>query len=105
MAVESDADRMAFFNVDEFGVSVVYTPAGGAPMDPIPGIFDAEHQLAALGGMDVASVSPQIMVREADLPENHGDGDTIAIGAVTYAVRFPEPDGTGMVTLKLEKVE
>lgn len=105
MPVESDSDRLAFLDADEFGVSVTYTPAGGAALDPFPGIFDAEHQLAGLGGVDVASVSPQVMVRETDLPAGYGDGDEISIGAVAYIVRFPEPDGTGMVTLRLEKIQ
>ena len=102
MAVESAADRLAFLNPDEFGVEASYTLDGG-PAVTINAIFDAEHTLAGIGDIDAATVEPQAVVRTADLPEGHGDGDTFTLNGTAYTVRFPEPDGTGMTVLRLEK--
>lgn len=102
MAVESAADRLAFLDADEFGMEAQYTVAGGLPVT-VTGIFDAESTLAGVGDMDVATVQPQFLLRTADLPPESADGDWLLLDGVLYKVRFPEPDGTGMTVLRLEK--
>jgi hypothetical protein len=102
MAVESAADRLSFLDADEFGVTASYVHDGGAAIE-VSGIFDAEHQMLGLGDGDIASVGPEFNCREADLPAGYGDGDEITVNAVLYFVRHPEPDGTGMVKLRLER--
>lgn len=104
MAIESDADRALFLDADEFGVSVTYRKKGTFTDLTLAAIFDAEHSLAGFGdGSDVASVAPQVLMRTADLPSGHGDGDSVTIAGTAYLVRYREPDGTGMTVLKLEK--
>jgi hypothetical protein len=102
MPAESAADRLSFLDADEFGVGASYVKDGGSAID-IEGIFDAEHQMLGLGDGDIASVGPEFTCREADLPAGYGDGDEITIGSVLYFVRHSEPDGTGMVKLRLER--
>jgi hypothetical protein len=102
MGVESAADILDFFEVDDFGEAATYTPTGGAA-STILGIFDAPQ--ASRNATDLLGVtipSPQFVCRTADTP-NAADGDTIVIRSVTYTVRVVLTDGTGVSTLILEK--
>ncbi|WP_420406913.1 head-tail joining protein [Hoeflea sp.] len=102
MPAESAADRLGFLDADEFGVAASYVKDSG-PAIEVAGIFDAEHQMLGIGDGDIASVGPEFTCREADLPAGYGDGDEITVNGVSYFVRHSEPDGTGMVKLRLER--
>lgn len=105
MGVESEADRLLFLDPKDFGTVAAYRKGGTAPSVAVSGIFDAEHQLAGLGGdVDISSLAPKFLMRAADLPSGSGDGDVLTIHGSDYAVRHDEPDGTGMVTLRLERL-
>jgi len=101
MSVESAADRLAFFDVDEHAVDATHTPAGGAAR-AVPGIFDNEY-VTVFDGEDasVESSGPVFMCRTADVSAA-AHGDTLAISGTVYTVRGVQPDGTGMTTLRLE---
>lgn len=105
MPVESAADRLAFLDTDEFGVSATYRLSGGG-MSAVQGIYDApfaevvEDQYGA--GVTVHPAS--FTLRAADLPGGYGDGDDLILAGTTYAVRAHELDGTGMASLRLEKL-
>ena len=108
MAVESAADRAMFVNADEFGVTAVYTPFGGAASEPFSGQFD-DPSIAATPFGQVATIDarPSFFCAEADLPDGAaGDAsDQLAIvGGRTLQVLSIEPDGTGMVLLRLGAV-
>jgi hypothetical protein len=63
------------------------------------GIFD-EAYAEAFG---VASVGPQLTVRAADFPAAAA-GQAVTVGARTFKIAAPpEPDGTGVVVLRLHK--
>jgi hypothetical protein len=104
MAVESAADRAAFLDVDEFGLSVTYTRAGGG-VSVFAGIVDEVDEMMGLTDPGIVSASPVLTCRTADLPTGAGEGDTLSIDGDTYAVAAPpRHDGTGMTTLTLEAV-
>ena len=104
MAVESAADRLAFLDTGEFGVSATYTLAAGGD-STVQGIFDKEFRevVEAEFGVGVATHPAGFTMREADLPTGYGDADELIVNAITYVIRAHELDGTGMVVLRLEK--
>lgn len=102
MAVESTADLLDFFELDDFADSANYTPTGGSA-STVLGIFDnPQASRNATDMMDITIPAPQFVCRTADVP-NAADGDTIVIRSVTYHVRVVLTDGTGVSTLILEK--
>lgn len=103
MPVESAADILDFFGLDDFADAATYTPVGGGA-STIQGIFDnPQASRNATDLMDVTIPAPQFVCRTADVP-NAADGDAIVIRSVAYTVRVSLNDGTGVSTLILEKV-
>lgn len=103
MAVESAADILDFFELDDFADSATYTPVGGSP-STVLGIFDApQASRNATDMIDITIPSPQFVCRTVDVP-SAADGDTIVIRSVSYYVRVVLTDGTGVSTLILERV-
>ena len=103
MGVESTADILDFFELDDFADTATYTPVGGSASSVL-GIFDAPQ--ASRGATDLVDVtipSPQFVCRSADVPAA-ADGDEIIIRSTAYKVRVVLTDGTGVSTLILEKV-
>ncbi len=105
MAVESAADRLAFFDTDEFGTSATYALADDLGVKTVIGIFDKEFRevVEAKFGVGIATHPAGFNMREADLPAGYGDADELIVNATTYIIRAHELDGTGMVSLRLEK--
>lgn len=103
MGVESAADILDFFEVDDFAEVATYTRVGGNAVS-VTGIFD-EPQASrnATDLIDITIPSPQFVCRTADVPLA-ADGDQIIIRTVAYTVRVVLTDGTGVSTLILEKV-
>lgn len=102
MAVESTADLLDFFELDDFADSATYTPTGGSA-STVLGIFDnPQAGRNATDMMDITIPAPQFVCRTADVP-NAADGDHIVIRSTTYHVRVVLTDGTGVSTLILEK--
>lgn len=66
---------------------------------PVQGIFDAEYALEDLGG-GVAASGPVFTLASSAVPANVA-GATLVVGAVTYKVVEPMPDGTGVTVLRL----
>lgn len=103
MAVESAADLLDFFVLDDFADSATYTPVGGAATT-IQGIFDnPQASRNATDLMDITIPAPQFVCRTVDVP-NAADGDAIVIRTISYNVRVVLTDGTGVSTLLLERV-
>jgi hypothetical protein len=104
MGIESDADRASFINADEFGTTAVYTPAAGAASDPFAGQFDDPSRMSGLGEIGAVDTSPSFFCRALDLPgaADSENSDMLAVaGHGTFLVTSIEPDGTGMVLLRL----
>lgn len=87
-------DLSVFFRTADFGVSG--TLAGA----PVNGILDEEY-LEPLGDA-VQGKAPVWQCRSADIP-SVAHGQTLVVGARTFKVRGVEPDGTGLVLLRLEE--
>ena len=103
MGVESAADILDFFEVDDFADTATYTAVGGSAVSVL-GIFDEpQASRGATEMVDVTIPSPQFVCRTADVPAA-ADGDEIVIRAIAYNVRVVLTDGTGVSTLILEKV-
>lgn len=107
MAVESAADRLAFLNSDDFGVTATYIPAHQGTSASINGIFDNEYiEVSLEGDASVASRQPVFICRTADIEATSGggeEGDWLRIGSVDYKTREFKPDGTGMTVIVLEE--
>lgn len=108
MPVETDADRLAFLDDDEYGVVARWTSAGGSV--DLPAIFDADYQLLTVPLLDggAEGSGPQILLRSSDVPADaaHEDAITLHPGtakAATYRVVEIKPDGTGMTTVRLQE--
>lgn len=103
MPVETAADILDFFELDDFADAATYTPVGGGA-STVQGIFDnPQASRNATDLMDVTIPAPQFVCRTVDVP-NAADGDLIVIRTVSYNVRVVLNDGTGVSTLILEKV-
>ncbi len=90
------AENLApFFSVSDFAVEATWNGATS-----VIGILDLAY-LEPLGN-SVEGSAPIFTCALASLPTvKHGD--TLVVAGVTYKVRGVEPDGTGVVVLRLEK--
>lgn len=104
MAVETAADRLSFFDTEEFGVDASYQVSGGESAT-LKGIFDSPHFSVRLEHADVSDDRPSFFSRASDLPVGaSADGaDEITIEGTTYKVATFEPDGQGMILMRLAK--
>ncbi len=93
MAVESAADRLIYFNTDEFGVSATYDGS-----TTVKGLIDRRY-IEALGG---EAEHPVFICREADI-SGVVHGKTLVANSTSYTVRGVQPDGSGMILLVLRE--
>jgi hypothetical protein len=102
MPIETAEDRAAFVDPDDFGTEATYALATGGE-SLINGLFDkaAGERLDKPG---IVSARPRFVCRDGDIPAGAGEGDTLAVGGTTYAIRVRLPDGTGMTELHLERI-
>ena len=95
-----------------FGETVDYTPLGGN-VEPVRGIFDAEHQVAEIfdvrsdgGPMEVSSRRPVLSVNLKALDDiTPKRGDLVRAQTVLYQVVDIMPDGQGDADLLLAIVK
>jgi hypothetical protein len=100
MSMFYDSDQDVFF--EDFSRSVKYTPTGGEA-STIDALYDAPGSVIAMpGGVGIQVVSPQVIVKDSDIP-NILMGDTVVVGSTTYYVRGITPDGEGFTTLVLSE--
>lgn len=110
MAVESDADRTVF--LADFGDTVSWAHDGGAAVDKV-GIIESGAFLSASqdGGPGFMNGEGTILMRALDLPtgvdpddRTSFEDDVVTYLAVDHSVKAIEPDGTGMVLVRLEEI-
>lgn len=89
MAFETDEDLLAMLDGHE---TAVYSAA------TIKGIFDHAY----IDPLDIMSEAPAFTCRSSDV-SGVAKNDAITVGGVSYKVKTPQPDGTGLITLILEK--
>ena len=85
-------DLTPFFEVSDFAEMV--TVAGVT----FAAVFDAAHVV----GLEVASVRPMLTCRQVDVA-GATIGSPAIVRGVAYTVREIQPDGTGVVSLMIER--
>lgn len=88
-------DLTPFFETADFATAALYNGA-----TTVNGIFDNDY--AEPLDNAVEGRAPVFLCAHADLPSVDHE-DTLVINSATYKVRGVEPDGTGVVLLRLEK--
>ena len=83
--------------VDTFKLSTGAIYNGGASVD---GIFSKDYLDAGEGAVSFESSTPAFVCQAADVPAI-ARADTFLINGTTYSVTGIEPDGTGLVLIKL----
>lgn len=91
-----EEDFSVFTNTDDFGVIATI----GATT--VNGVFENEYIETSFNGVPVSGEYPLFSCAESDLPEYTYSTD-ITINSTVYKIRNWKPDGTGWITLILEK--
>ncbi len=102
--IESAADRLAFFDVDEFATAAQWVTSAGAA-ESLSVIFNAptaDH--AGLASVDITLSDPSALCRQADLPAGAAQGDQLFVEGAWWSVRELRPDQTGLVTIDLQRL-
>lgn len=86
------ADLATMLSQAEFAVSATLNAS------PIIGIFDSDY----VDPLGTVSNSPVLVCASASVSAATR-GSVVVVGAVTYAVRDIQPDGTGVTVLILER--
>jgi len=94
MAFVEDLD--AFFQEADFAVGAIYTPTAGGPRTVV-GIFDGEYHEV----LDMEGSAPAFTCKASDVP-SVAHGDAIVVNGDSYKIVNVRPDGTGVVTLRLQ---
>ena len=96
MTVESSSDFDSFFNLDDFGISAVYTPFGESSTT-ISVLFDDPFSSVALNAteLDIESTAPTAFCKSSDC-NTVAHGDSLAIGSITYhEIGIEKDNGSG----------
>ena len=101
--IESSADRLAFFNPQEFGVTATLASNSTGVECEVLGVFDSQYFNLDLGMGGVTSSDLQFTCRTADVSD-FTQGDTFTLEGVNYEITDVQHDGTGITVLKLHKV-
>lgn len=109
--IEGAAEWAVFTDPEVFGEPVAYAGTGQAPVS-IPAIFTAANATAADGiGGGVATTEPVLTFGADQLPFAPAQGDLVTLtrahpgfpaGSV-FRVAHPQPDGSGLIRLILER--
>jgi hypothetical protein len=100
---ESDDDRAAFFDEDEFATPVTWETATGDSVE-LPGLLnvpvDSESGFATV---EVTQALPSLLCRTRTLPATAAQGDRLFVEGTWWRAREIRPDATGMAVIDLEK--
>ena len=118
MAIETEADRLAFFSPEDFGSEGDITPDSG-PLRTVAGIYDAAHLTRGVtqsngydNQADVGGGKPVFHARTSDLAGIKSGRASVTIYDVSsgarvkvgdFTVHDVKADGTGLTLLKLMK--
>lgn len=103
MPVETPADRAVFFNGADFGETILWTVGDVDPFAinvlPQAGSLMIDTQ----DGPDIHGQEATMVMQESDLPLNADRDDQVLFRAKHYLVKSIEPDGTGIVVVRLQE--
>lgn len=89
-------DMSVFFNTAEHAVDALWK--GTTTVQVI-----LDNQYAEVAGVNGSN--PVVLVPTADMPGvARGDSLVVPVGGTSYTIKNPEPDGTGITRLELQKV-
>lgn len=98
MPAETDADRLALLDEDDFAVF-----AELQDMAPVRVIFDSEYLPVDVFEQTVQSTVPVIFGRSSDIGHLKNN-DPVFVNGIDYKVaEGPQNDGTGMTLVRLRK--
>lgn len=98
MSAETAADRLAFFDLDDFAVCAVWKDDTGKVKGNVQGQFRNEF----VDALTVESQTPTLQCRASDI-DGIVHGHTMTIDSTVYTVYGVQPDGTGITMLVLEE--
>lgn len=101
--IESAADRLAFFNPQEFGVTSKITSNSSGSEFEVIGVFDNQFLSLDLGMGAVSTSELQFTCRTQDVISIE-QGDILELEGVSYQITNLMADGTGITVLKLHRV-
>jgi len=101
MSFESELDREAFLDVDDFGVEAILDPDGQRIR--VKGIFDSEKEIFDTGDHGLSTATLTFVGRTSDLAGASQTDYELEIEGVTYKVLDFYDDATGMTMLNLHK--
>lgn len=89
--------------VGGFAITATVQFANGSDDKPVTGIFDEPYLNAQLGEYEVDEVQPRFTCKSIDVDDvKRGDILLLPDGLKFHVMTYPQQDGTGMSTLKLE---
>jgi hypothetical protein len=91
-AADLDDDLDTFFDVDEFGIAATWSGGGTVNV-----IHDRDYlrQFGVIDSSDPAAIARRSAMSTA------AQGQTLVIGGTSFTITGVEPDGTGIVVLRL----
>lgn len=119
MAVETDEDRLAFFDPSDFGETATITITGSGQVLVVPCIFDAKpltkglkqnNQFSFNAAQDVSGNKPCFQCRSSDIPGVKNGRASVVVKNEDDAVVFTgsvfdvHHDGTGMADVRMMAV-
>ena len=103
MPVESAADRAAFISAADFGEVLSWTV--GVVTSPVPGIpSTGALRLDQQDGPGMVGRQAALLCALEAVPVSAGLGNSVSFRGFPHTVKSLEPDGTGMVLVRLEEV-
>lgn len=100
--LEGPAEWAVFMDPDVFGEPVTYVTPGQPPV-ATHGIFTAAHAEVSRGAGSVGTTVPVLTIGATSLPFTPQAGDQVTVKAQAYRVADPQPDGSGLIRLILER--
>lgn len=100
---ETEDDRAAFFDEDEFATPVTWEAATGETAD-LSGLWNAPvASEPGLATVEVTQALPSLVCRTRTLPASAAQGDRLFVEGTWWRAREIRPDATGMAVIDLEK--
>lgn len=100
---ESEDDRAAFFDEDEFATPVTWETQAGGSVELL-GLWNAPvASEPGLATVEVTQALPSLSCRTRTLPAAAAPGDRLFVEGTWWRAREIRPDATGMAVIDLEK--
>lgn len=102
MPIETAADRAVFTSPNDFGDVGTYASAGG--VKDVAGIFDDPSTSTSFNEAVTVDSRPTFLCAESDLPDDadaEAEDQIDIAGRGSFSITSIEPDGQGMVALRL----